>query len=543
MTHAPTPIDHIARSAADRSPTRLPWRRAKAGTTCGISAVATAVLVASSLSSPATAQDDSLYGSVAGSLRAGAATGSGEGVSGSVDLAADDFYRSIPEFTDGTPGQILKSQPSSFALGVPLVDWASAEARRVAYVSTDKDGRPIPVTGTVLTPLAPWKGPGPRPVLTVAPGTQGSGDACAPGKLLPYGLEYEGIPIAVALARGWNVAITDLHGLGTNPPHTYMNRINQGHATLDMARAAANVGLPGISKDSPVATWGYSQGGGGSASALELHASYAPDVNLKAGYAGGVPADLAMTATAIDGGALAGTMGYTINGFLYSNLEVRPALEENLNQRGKDMLAQTATECIPQSLVRHGFANSRDLTVSGESLNTILQREPMRSVIAAQEIGHRPPKVPVYVGHGTNDDSIPVEQSRRMARMWCEGGTPVNYQEHPIPSVAPLVDHVHPMITHQFPAIDWLERVINGQDFALTQCQAIRGNEDPAPLGSSSGSSSSSAAGLNDQNSGSISAGSAETAVETSVSGSVYGATGSSVATPGGDRIALSGRR
>ena len=165
------------------------------------------------------------------------------------------------------------------------MDWTGSTATRVAYVSTDDKGQTVPITGTVLTPTSPWKGKGPRPLMAIAPGTQGSGDACAPSKLMPYGVEYEALPVAAALARGWNVAITDLHGLGTSVQHTYMNRVLQGNATLDVARAAENLKIPGIDSNTPITTFGYSQGGGSSAAALELQPTYAPELNLVTGYA------------------------------------------------------------------------------------------------------------------------------------------------------------------------------------------------------------------------------------------------------------------
>ena len=56
-------------------------------------------------------------------------------------------------------------------------------------------------------------------------------------------MEYESIAVAQALLRGWDVALTDLHGLGTKPQHTYMNREYQARATLDMGRAVKELSL------------------------------------------------------------------------------------------------------------------------------------------------------------------------------------------------------------------------------------------------------------------------------------------------------------
>lgn len=410
----------------------------------------------------ATPSQGGFYGSVEGSLSRAAATGSGKSAVGSLpNHDPDGFYSSLPLQVKGRPGEILKTARSNFALGIPFVDWTNSEAQRVAYVSTNSRGETVPVTGTVLVPRAPYTGGGERPLLVVAPGTQGSGDACAPGKLLPLGLEYEAAPVAAALSRGWAVALTDLNGLGTPAQHTYMNRVDQGNATLDMARAAKN--MQRVPKSAPVALWGYSQGGGSSAAALELASTYAPEINLKAGYAGGVPADLAMTSTAIDNGPLAAALGYTLNGFLISNPEIRDAVESRMNAKGKEYVRKTASECLPESLARHAYTDTRTLTKSGESLTELLRQEPFKKLVDAQRIGNRPPQVPVYVGHGTNDDTIPVEQSRRMARQWAEGGTKVNYVEHNIPRTVPLGDHMLPMLTHLLPALDWLDNVLHGR--------------------------------------------------------------------------------
>ena len=438
---------------------------------------------------PASAENapSSSYGTADGSARQVAGLGSAEALGssqgpadmlssnalGSLDQNAKNFYGSIPTTVSGKPGDIVKRGPSQFALGLPYVDWTLSKAERVAYVSTDSHDKSIPVTGTVLKSSKPWGGKGPRPLLIVAPGTQGSGDACTPGKLLPMGLEYEALPVAGALMRGWNVALTDLPGLGTAGQHTYMNRIDQAHATIDMARAATNMKIPGIDSKSPVAFYGYSQGGGASAAALELAPSYGKDVNLKAGYAGGTPANLADTAANIDARPLAGALGYAINGFLAAEPQLTPIMNGLLNDKGKRLLKQTADECVTQTVARHAYVDTRTLTKSGKPIGEILKQEPLKSLLQKQEIGHRTPNVPVFVGHGANDDSIPLQGSRAMARQWCTAGTKVYYKEVPAPPVAPLLDHAIPMLGNLAPALDWIDAVITGRPYPTSSCAQI----------------------------------------------------------------------
>lgn len=453
-------------------PTARPRRHRRAARALGI-ATATA-FTAIALPVSATASASPLYGSVDNAWRGSSKNPLSSEMGSSVpDYDPDGFYASLPEYVDGKPGQVLKTEPSTLALGLPFVDLTNSKATRVAYVSTDSNGKTVPVTGTVYESSKPWRGKGPRPLMLLAPGTQGSSNACAPGKLAPWGMEYEVLPALQALMRGWDVALTDLPGLGTKAQHTYMNRVGQGNATLDIGRAVKNMGVRGISDETPIATWGYSQGGGASASALELADSYAPDLNLVAGYAGGIPANLGVVAGAIDNGALAAALGYAINGLLYSNPELQPVVDEKLNDKGRKLLEETKDECVPESLLRHAYADTRELTKDGSSLQELMAEEPIASAIKDQLIGNHTPSVPVYIGQGKNDDTIPASQARDLARSWLGKGAKVYYNELDAPSVAPLMDHVIPMFANMSPALLWLEDVINGKPYPLSTAEQV----------------------------------------------------------------------
>ncbi|WP_284522663.1 lipase family protein [Corynebacterium aquatimens] len=83
---------------------------------------------------------------------------------------------------------------------------------------------------------------------------------------------------------GYRVVVIDYIGLGSEGTHTYLNRVEQGHALIDAARATAKPG-------EKVGFWGYSQGGGAAAAAAELVADYAPELNVVGTFAGAPPAD------------------------------------------------------------------------------------------------------------------------------------------------------------------------------------------------------------------------------------------------------------
>ncbi|AQA23895.1 secretory lipase family protein [Rhodococcus sp. MTM3W5.2] len=236
-----------------------------------------------------------------------------------------DFYTPPADLTASAPGDLIRTEPSELALRVPGTDGAfPADGRRIMYRSTDANGAANAVTGTYLEPQRPWEGPGPRPLVSLAVGTHGQGDQCAPSKLLnqlltfqaPIGLmtEYEVLGINALLLQGIAVVVTDYDGLGTPGMHTYVNRAAEAHAVLDAARAARNLPGTSITPAGPVGFWGYSQGGGAAAAAAELAADYAPELQVKGTYAGAPPADLGATLAQIDGSFLTGAIGYAING-------------------------------------------------------------------------------------------------------------------------------------------------------------------------------------------------------------------------------------
>ncbi len=203
----------------------------------------------------------------------------------------EDFYLPPDPLPPGQPGDVVRTEPSrlvlepSGQLGAIL-----ATGTRIMYRSTDARGNPIAVTGTYFEPDNPWPGNGPRPLISYAPGTQGQGNQCAPSRMFNQGIHYSGgwdimfnyeeLFVATMVARGFAIVMTDYEGLGTPPMHTFVNRLAEGQAVLDAARAATR--LPGTSLDpnGPVAFWGYSQGGGAVASAAELASSYAPELHI-----------------------------------------------------------------------------------------------------------------------------------------------------------------------------------------------------------------------------------------------------------------------
>ncbi|ORI23578.1 lipase family protein [Rhodococcus sp. 1168] len=360
-----------------------------------------------------------------------------------------DFYTPPSPLPDGDAGEVLRSEPSHLAISVPTIGGAlPGEATRIMYRSKDSNDNPIAVTGTYIDPSADWTGPGPRPLVSLAPGTQGQGDQCAPSKMLnnlitytpPFDamVEYEVLAAYVLLSQGYGVVITDYEGLGTPGAHTYVNRAAEGHAVLDAARAAQSLSGTKISTDGPVGLYGYSQGGGAAASGAELASEYAPELNIVGAYAGAPPADLKSTLEQVDGTILTGVIGYTLNGLLESDPDLRQILDENINGAGQAMLTEVADQCVGDTILTVGLHRTEEYTNTGEPMSVVLDRLPRaQEILAANKIGERTLDAPVLIQSGTSDDIVPHGQAVQLAADWCSQGATVQLSSAQVPAIVP----------------------------------------------------------------------------------------------------------
>ncbi|MFY0408556.1 lipase family protein [Solicola sp. PLA-1-18] len=345
--------------------------------------------------------------------------------------AAPEDFSTPPATLTGAPGDVVRQEPSTFYLDPLRALKAPASVQRLMYVSRGVKDEKIAVTGTLLTPRTPWVGRGKRPLVSYAVGTQGMADRCAPSRQLAAGTEYEGAFVKGLLTRGYAVVVTDYQGLGTPGTHAYANSRSLGRSVLDAARAATRSSVDRVAKDAPVFVAGYSEGGGGAAGALEQHASYAPDVNLKAGYAGAVPADLTRVAPGLDGSLYAAFLAYSVLGLddLYPELRIG----DLLTPAGQAKVDSAGETCTADGLAPFAFTRTSTLTREGRPVTDYLSRPDLAAVLEGLRLGKGRPDVPVLVAHTTLDDVVPFAQDRDMARGWCRNGATVTFA----PGVAP----------------------------------------------------------------------------------------------------------
>ncbi|MFG2727845.1 lipase family protein [Streptomyces canus] len=384
-------------------------------------------------------------------------------------------------------GALIRTEPLPLALSLPGAGGRPLPgiATRLMYKSTDSNGQPVAVTGAYIEPSTAWKGTGPRPLVAVAPGTMGQGDQCAASMGLEHpivlngetvSVGYEDLAIYRLLASGAAVVVTDYVGLGaTDRLHTYVNRLDGGHALLDAVRATRSVTGASITSASPVGLFGYSQGGGASASAAELQPTYAPELKLVGTYAGAPPANLTEVMEGIDGSALAGALGWSLNGFLQSYPELRAIANAQLNAAGKTALNDLSTMCVGNAIFGYAFKKSTAWTTSGKSVTDIVKSEPvLRTMLDDQRIGGLRPTSPVRLVTGIQDDIVPHAQARQLAVDWCRKGADVTYDAIALPNLGDglLTNHLVPLLTDQGNAISWLTDRLSGKA-ATSNCWSM----------------------------------------------------------------------
>ncbi len=197
-----------------------------------------------------------------------------------------DFYAPPDPLPKAPHGTLLRYQPVTAPAG--------AKAYRIMYLSESVTGEPIAVTGDAVVPDAPAPAGG-RRVLTLAHGTTGIGDACAPSKHDGLGVEMSLVAPTV-VPEGYLLVGTDYEGLGTPGVHPYLVGVSEGRGVIDAVPAAS--ALPDAHAGKDIAIAGYSQGGHGALWANQVAARWAPDLHVVGTFAGAPATEIPLIANA-----------------------------------------------------------------------------------------------------------------------------------------------------------------------------------------------------------------------------------------------------
>ncbi|MDT8912992.1 lipase family protein [Amycolatopsis sp. PS_44_ISF1] len=291
---------------------------------------------------------------------------------------------------------------------------AGSRVHRVTYRSANAGGAAIEVTGLVLRPARPDPG---KPLLAWAHGTTGLDDRCAPSTdpgLAGYTPLLRGF-----LEAGYPIAATDYEGLGTPGDHPYLVPGSEARSVLDSVRAARALD-PALGPD-----WvavGHSQGGQAALAAAELDPE-APRETRLLGAVAYAPAPN-MTGEVAQLGQAAAPAEQALYTMMLIGLRTQhPELDYSdfLTPRARELVSAARTECIDDLIERFRSA--------GLAGSDFVPRDPasadrLRRWFAANELGHRPIRVPVLVAQGDADPVVrPELTNMTVAALRSHGGT------------------------------------------------------------------------------------------------------------------------
>ncbi|GAA4324232.1 hypothetical protein GCM10023162_30830 [Klenkia terrae] len=112
---------------------------------------------------------------------------------------------------------------------------------------------------------------------------------------------------------------------------------------------------------------------------------------------------------------------------LLSGLTVTPdaiRLDERLNARGQQVVAQLRSECVGGAgTLGTAFTSIADYTADGSTLEQLLAEPEIAAVIAQNDLSTRPvPTVPIYQSHAAADEVVALGQAQDLHATWCAAG-------------------------------------------------------------------------------------------------------------------------
>ncbi|MDR7173078.1 hypothetical protein J2W56_006846 [Nocardia kruczakiae] len=298
------------------------------------------------------------------------------------------------------------------------------------FRSTSASGAPTFGTATLITPAAPWAGPGPQPVEVDALPINSLGSHCTPGYQMSHGLlDKPNTDLTVfmpsiwwALGQGHAVLVPDHEG----PLMAYAEPKVAGHVVLDSIRATRTVGANEFG-DSHFVISGYSGGAIASYAAAMLLREYAPELEgaVVGAAAGGLVTDNEDVARRFNGNISSGIL-------LSVALAVareHPEMLDYMNHLAQWVATSPVKDICGDAdgpLGVLGFP--MDVAANtGNSLDGPIAHE----MFAALDLRDRTSAVPLFIYHGAHDPWIPLDDARRTFRQQCERGVPAVFRVVP----------------------------------------------------------------------------------------------------------------
>jgi triacylglycerol lipase len=337
----------------------------------------------------------------------------------------DPFYEPPAGFHHAAAGTVLRSR--DVELGFLGLIPQRVTATQLLYRTIDRHGAPEATVTTVLVPAGHSPGQ-PRHVVSYQCAIDAISSRCFPSyamrrrsRAVGSLAQFEYLLVAAALAEGWVVSVPDHEG-----PHGMWGApLEPGYRVLDGLRATLSFDRVGLAPDGKVGLWGYSGGGLASAWAAEVHADYAPELNIVGAVLGSPVGDLGNTFRRLNGSYMAGLPAMVVSALAKTFPDLDRVIEEHATAEGRAKLRGLERMTTLEAIVRW-FRTDMDNLVH-QPLDQVLDLPAVREVFDAIKLGRTAPTPPLLIVQAVHDSVISVEDIDTLADLYSRGGAQVTY--------------------------------------------------------------------------------------------------------------------
>lgn len=336
----------------------------------------------------------------------------------------DPWYTAPIGYEKVSPGAVLRVRTAPGNL-CSVIGNCSA-AYNVMFRTTNSYYQPTFAVTTVLIPSSNHTGIGSSLLSYQIPYNTADIDG-SPSYFLHEG-GYPDIP--VALGEGWVVNVPDFEG----PLASFLLGLTEGRAVLDSIRSVLSQTAFGLPQNTTkTALWGYSGGSVASMFAVELHATYAPELKLHGAAIGGTVPSFSATLSLANASPQAGLLPAAFLGLTSQSSTARELLMSSL-------LPDNASEFL--NAANFALTGQLQSVFSGKDIPTYFAN--YSSFLFAPEIQaiqrdnwhlgyHGVPQIPIYMYKAIEDEVAPVEEVDELVHRLCSlGGVDILYERNRI---------------------------------------------------------------------------------------------------------------
>ncbi|ORZ17149.1 secretory lipase family protein [Absidia repens] len=341
----------------------------------------------------------------------------------------DPFYKPDAGFENEKPGTILRTRvlPDKSLAAFSALPQNIKGVYQFLYRSTDALGN---ATATVTTLMVPINAD-PSKLVSYQTAEDSPTSDCAPSYALQKGSGLKGVLpqaeilfIDTLLSRGYYVNTPDYEGPGS----FFTVGKNSGNGVLDSIRAVLSSGSQTqLKSDAQVQLWGYSGGALASGWAVQLQASYAPELKIIGAALGGTPVNLNATLNAVNKTPFCGLIPAGIHGLSGQYPELSAYIDSVLKPEKKQTFQDAANSCLAPLVLQFAFQDIQDYVNRSDYLN-----DPIATKVLEENIMGKvgTPKIPLFMYHASHDEVVPFSPAEDMYNSWCssaDSGTSIEF--------------------------------------------------------------------------------------------------------------------